>query len=111
MKSALVPDFANKYSGILKSATAILDYLYLHPSHAPWEMGPGIVFTAIHVTTIQFNSILRSQLTCIKVSVRLPLESLQTLMQTDTISHMALEVELSRMGQHQGKSIVFSVYV
>ena len=45
MKSVLVPDFASRYSGILKSVTAILDYHYFHPSHAPWEMGPGIVLT------------------------------------------------------------------
>ena len=40
------PNFYQKYPGVLNAGFRVLDYLYLHPSHAPWIEGAGLLLAA-----------------------------------------------------------------
>ncbi len=46
LKSIVDPSFSEKYPGVMEAAFKVLDYLYLHPSHAPWVEGAGFLLAA-----------------------------------------------------------------
>ena len=46
LKSIVDPSFSRKYPGVMEAAFRVLDYLYLHPSHAPWVEGAGLLLAA-----------------------------------------------------------------
>ena len=46
LQSIVDPNFYQKYPGVLNAGFKVLDYLYLHPSHAPWIEGAGLLLAA-----------------------------------------------------------------
>lgn len=46
LKSIVDPSFSQKYPGVMEAAFKVLDYLYLHPSHAPSVKGAGLLLAA-----------------------------------------------------------------
>lgn len=46
VQSIVDPYFYQNYPGVLNAGFKVLDYLYLHPSHAPWIEGAGLLLAA-----------------------------------------------------------------
>ena len=46
LKSFVDTQFSQKHPGVIDAGFKVLDYLYLHPSHAPSTVGPGICLAA-----------------------------------------------------------------
>ena len=46
LKSTVYPSFSDQNPGVMDAAFRVLDYLYLHRSHAPSVVGPGLVLAA-----------------------------------------------------------------
>ena len=46
LKSFVDTQFSQKHPGVIDAGFKVLDYLYLHPSHAPSTEGPGICLAA-----------------------------------------------------------------
>jgi hypothetical protein len=46
LKSFVDTQFSQKHPDVIDAGFKVLDYLYLHPSHAPSTVGPGICLAA-----------------------------------------------------------------